>query len=365
MSSRREQRRQRRHNEKLVDDAWTALEGGNAALARRLTERALKTGFVNARLWLEHGLILWRCGDLLEAERAFRRALQISPDYAEPAVQLGKLLAKSGEITGPATSDACANGGPSLPTALPEASSKAGESDPKLIPVDGESADEHRLTLEGDRRGEGRGFEPFRAAWEKIEQQALTRSCVHLPALLRPDQAAALRAEAPGIELPTMAQLGSVLREHLVPVSERWDALLTRDSRTPAETRAPLSVRAPPRSSTAFSVRLYHLSKDASVLVERPGPGHCFLPLQLLLILAGSNLSEDAVELKVIDDRPGRKVHGSFLKLRPFDAAIFPAYARLQIIAGVHGLQPVQSFLRGFCDSTALLVRFGSSPNDS
>src|SRR5437899_849113 len=94
MNARREKEKERRRARKLADEAWQAVEAGHLILAEKLIRRATKMQPDNARLWNDQGLILNLRQDEREADRAFRYAIRLARDYAEPYHQLAALRAK-------------------------------------------------------------------------------------------------------------------------------------------------------------------------------------------------------------------------------------------------------------------------------
>jgi hypothetical protein len=70
-------------------EAWEALARGRRTAAAQLAAEALDLGFVNPRLWLEHGQILERCGRAPEARASFHRALHLAPGMREAREALG------------------------------------------------------------------------------------------------------------------------------------------------------------------------------------------------------------------------------------------------------------------------------------
>lgn len=98
MTSGKERRRQRRHAERRMQEAWRALERGERALARKLAQRAVESGPMNPRLQRELGLVLWRLGELREAAEALRRAVRIAPTYREAFADLASLQAERGKF---------------------------------------------------------------------------------------------------------------------------------------------------------------------------------------------------------------------------------------------------------------------------
>jgi hypothetical protein len=97
MTSKKERHKRRRHAERELAAAWAALDAGNPVLAERASRRALEAGFVNPRIWREHGLILLRCGKDAEGEEALRRAIALAPSYADAFADLARLQAARGK----------------------------------------------------------------------------------------------------------------------------------------------------------------------------------------------------------------------------------------------------------------------------
>lgn len=92
MPSIKQRRRAKRRAEKLVEESLDALASGHVALADKLIQRALSAGPANARFWLEYAHISEQRGFTRRAERAARRALELSPDFVEARELLDKLV---------------------------------------------------------------------------------------------------------------------------------------------------------------------------------------------------------------------------------------------------------------------------------
>jgi tetratricopeptide (TPR) repeat protein len=76
--------------------AWEAREYATAA---SLLERAT-TGEAPASVWFDLGLVRQDLRNHAEAAKAYRKALDIKPDYAEAALNLGTALQESGDLDG-------------------------------------------------------------------------------------------------------------------------------------------------------------------------------------------------------------------------------------------------------------------------
>ena len=91
MPSTKKRRRAKRHAERLAEEAIEAAGLGQHHLAEKLIQRALSAGPANARFWVEQARIALLRGTTGRAERAVRRALELSPGYAEAQVLLDEL----------------------------------------------------------------------------------------------------------------------------------------------------------------------------------------------------------------------------------------------------------------------------------
>lgn len=102
MTSRKKLRRARRHTLGLLDEAATALDREEFALARKLLGRAVEQGFMNPRVHVEAAVLWHEMGRKVDAEAAVRRALELAPGFEmarELAGELGIELAEPGEVT--------------------------------------------------------------------------------------------------------------------------------------------------------------------------------------------------------------------------------------------------------------------------
>ncbi|MDB5636761.1 MAG: hypothetical protein JWP51_1669 [Bradyrhizobium sp.] len=74
-----------------------AWEDGDHATAVSLLERAV-TGDAPASVWFDLGLARQDVRDYDKAASAYRRALELKPDYAEAALNLGTVLQEAGDL---------------------------------------------------------------------------------------------------------------------------------------------------------------------------------------------------------------------------------------------------------------------------
>lgn len=76
-----------------------AFEDGDLARAASMLERAV-TGEVPPSVWFDLGLVRQDLRDHAGAIPAYRRAIELKPDYAEAALNLGVVLQDSGDLDG-------------------------------------------------------------------------------------------------------------------------------------------------------------------------------------------------------------------------------------------------------------------------
>jgi len=87
------------HSEAMARLGRLAWEDGEHAAALPLLERAVG-GDVPASVWFDLGLVRQDLRDHEGAAGAYRRAIELKPDYAEAALNLGTVLQESGDLDG-------------------------------------------------------------------------------------------------------------------------------------------------------------------------------------------------------------------------------------------------------------------------
>jgi hypothetical protein len=98
MNAKKQKEKERRRARKMAEEAWQAVEEGNLDLAEKLIRRAVATQGDNARLWNDQGVILSLRGNDSEADRAFRFAIRMARDFAEPYHHLAALRARQDRL---------------------------------------------------------------------------------------------------------------------------------------------------------------------------------------------------------------------------------------------------------------------------
>src|SRR5207249_932725 len=98
MNPKKQKEKERRRARKLADEAWEAADHDDLNLAEKIIRRAVATQPENPVLWNDQGLLLRLRGKEAEAEDAFRMALRLAPDFAEPYDHLAALRARQGFV---------------------------------------------------------------------------------------------------------------------------------------------------------------------------------------------------------------------------------------------------------------------------
>lgn len=320
MPSIKERRRAKRRAEKLVEQSLDALASGHDALADKLIQRALSAGPANARFWLEYARISQHRGFGRRAERAVRRALELSPDFDEARALLEELVPTSAPL-------------PSVvPTALVE--------------------DVPTFTARTERYD-----------WDVHTEDLTLRGVAHVPSLIDIDECIALRELFEHDEhfehdvemddtrgrvryrffrrpLPDLVgALRSEMYARLAPIANRFNELVGDKHRWP------LTHAAFQRVCEAGG----HQRTSPILLRYRPGGfngfhrdvyGSIYFPLQMAISLGPARVG-DGGEFALVDDRPGKRKRVRVLPTDIGDAIIFCTRDRLTPIAGLYGRQPV------------------------
>src|SRR5947207_13210290 len=98
MTAKKQKEKARRRARKLADQAWEAANAHNLDLAVKIMRRAADTQPDNPVLWNDLGVLLLQAGDDREADRSFRSALSLAPDYAEPFAHLAAIRVRQGRL---------------------------------------------------------------------------------------------------------------------------------------------------------------------------------------------------------------------------------------------------------------------------
>lgn len=320
MPSIKNRRRAKRRAEKLVEESLDALASGHDALADKLIQRALSAGPANARFWLEYARISQHRGLTRRAERAVRRALELSPDFAEARELLEQFVPPSALV---ASSEPLAE--PDEPPLFTERTERfdwnAHAEDltvrgvtclPSLLAIEEcvslrdlffrDEHFEHDVSMD-DERGRAR-YRFFRRPL--------------------PDLVTALRTELYARFAPIANHFNELIGDkHQWPLTH---AAFQRACAAGGHHRtSPILLRYEPGGFNGFHRDVY---------------GSIYFPLQMAISL-GPATSADGGEFALVDDRPGKRKRVRVLPTDIGDAIVFCTRDRLTPIAGLYGRQPV------------------------
>jgi hypothetical protein len=380
MTAKKQKEKERRRARKMADQAWDAVEAGNLDLARKLSQRAVTTQPDNPRLWNDRGRILLLSADEREADRAFRYAIRLARDFAEPYHHLAALRARQDRLD-----DAVALEADALRLA-PDNLEYAGQ------------LEAYRTWAEQQRQETLRGLpwagqpppadappddppesaaiaaawsEPLRALdWQRLEERLTADGYVLLPGLLPAADCAALRAlfdddtlfvktvvmDNPDFgegvyryfrsPIPAVvAGLRRAVYPHLAVVANAWQRLLGEPETYPPEWEA-FRDRCRQAGQTQSTSILLRYGPGGFNALHRDLRGRVFFPIQMAVVLSPR-----------ADQAPGGFEGGDFLfcdvpegpksRRREVaaglgDAVLFCTRDRLVRIGGAYGLQGVK-----------------------
>jgi hypothetical protein len=380
MTAKKQKEKERRRARKMADEAWQAVDAGNLDLARKLSQRAVTTQPDNPRLWNDRGRILLLSEDPHEADRAFRYAIRLARDFAEPYHHLAALRAREDRLD-----DAVALETDAL----------------RLDPDNAEYAtrlEEYRTAADQQRQETLRHLpwattpepveplpdDPPEAAevaaawserlgaldWDGLSDHLTRDGYVELPGLLPAADCAALRelfdqehlfvktVEMDDADFgkgvyryfrapvsPLVAGLRRAIYPHLVTVANAWQALLGEEATYPPEWLAfrDLCRQAGQTKSTPILLRYGPGGFNA---LHRDLRGRVFFPIQLAVVL--SPRADQAPEgfeggaFLFCDMPEGARARRREVAAGLGDALLFCTRDRLVRIGGAYGLQPVK-----------------------
>jgi hypothetical protein len=319
--STKKRRRAKRHAEKLAEEAIEAAANGQLHLAEKLIQRALTAGPANARFWVEQARIDLLRGMTVRADRAVRRALELSPTYAEAQVLLDE-IAPTAEPSEPAPVEMPRITEPIVFTArtdrfdwgaMAEELSTRGLACVRALVSNAECVALRELYAQDDRFEHDVRIDDDRG---RVEYRFFTRP---LPALV-----VELRREVYARLAPIVNRWNEVIGD-----ARRWPsthAAFEREFQSAGHGRtSPILLRYEPGGFNGFHRDVY---------------GPIFFPLQMALSLGPAGIG-DGGDIALIDDRPGRRKRVRTIATDIGDAVIFCTRDRLCSIAGLWARQAV------------------------
>ncbi|MCB9883680.1 MAG: 2OG-Fe(II) oxygenase [Planctomycetes bacterium] len=371
MSTKKDRRKARRRAEKMMEDAWIALRAGNTGQAERASRAAIDLGFVNPRLWLDRGQILYEIGDAPAAEEAVRHAIAIAPRYAEAFVRLAELLARQGRF---------AKAGDLLGRALELGTLDDVFREEALVRlasfgVIACEADEQGARFEHDALRDAPTFtrRTERYDWDAIERDLVQHGACKVEALLDTSEcdelielweldelfehAVSLDDERGRVEyrflsspLPSLVvATRSEVYSRVAVIANRCNELLGRDERFSLHHDVFLERcrKAGQRRSTAILLRYGRGGFNAP---HRDVAGREVFPFQCAITLSATRADGDGDDpggaFVLVDQRLGKKRRQLEMATRPGDAVIFATRERVVHVGGYPGLVTVAHGIR-------------------
>jgi hypothetical protein len=354
MTSQKERRKKRRRAEACMDQAYEAAQDGNLTLAQRLSQRSIDEGFVNPRLWLDHGRIHQLAGAHDIAESAFRQAIALSPTYAEAFAELAALQATSGKIVQAAR----------LQRRVVELQPDDEDAQSRLrgyealLPTTDDAAVEVRAPASLTERSAG-------ADWTSVEAELRANGMARIQTLIREDECRDLIAmwdesifehevesddEATGRMgyrfftrplPPLVLELREEIYARLAVIANAFQSDLGRSDRFPA-VLSDFTARCHAANQHRTTPILLHYDAGGFNAPHRDIAGKVVFPFQLVVTLGpGCSDAGNGGELRLVDDRPGKGLREKRMSTGVGDAVVFCTRERLVEISGALGLQPV------------------------
>jgi hypothetical protein len=380
MTAKKQKEKERRRARKLADEAWQAVEQGNLDLAEKIIRRATSTQPDNARLWNDQGVILGMRDNQVEADRAFRYAIRLARNLAEPYHHLAALRAKQDRLD-----DAVALEADAVQRAPANAEYAtqleayrtwaelqrqqtlaklpwANEARPALPPTGDPAAIARATTFWAER---------LQAAdWDRWGDRLTREGCAVVPQLLEPAECAEIRSlfddDSLFVKTVVMDQpdfgegvyryfrspipstvdgLRRAVYAHAVTVANSWQRLLGENSNYPPEWEA-FRDECHRTGQSKSAVLLFKYGPGGFNALHRDLRGRVFFPIQLAVVLS-PRADQDPQGFQggefLLCDFPERaKARRREVPAGLGDAILFCTRDRLVPIGGSYGLQGVK-----------------------
>jgi hypothetical protein len=380
MNAKKQKEKERRRARKVAEEAWQAVEAGNLVLAEKLIRRASATQADNARLWNDQGLILLLRADERGADRAFRYAIRLARDFAEPYHHLAELRAREDRLDDAVALEADAvrlapqnvqyAGRLEAYRAAAERQRQetlaqlpwANEPRPSPPPVGDQAAIAAAAAAWAERLG--------RFAWDRLDERLTREGCAVLPGLLDPAACAEIRrwfdddglfARTVVMDQPdfgagvyryfrsplpeTVDGLRRAAYPHAARVANAWQRLLGEPQTFPPDWEEFRNAchRA---GQTRPTPLLLKYGPGGFNALHRDLRGRVFFPVQLAVVLS-PRADQDAEgfqggEFLLCDVPEGPKARRREVPAGLGDAILFCTRDRLVRVGGAYGLQPVK-----------------------
>jgi hypothetical protein len=388
MTARKQKNKDRRRARKLAEQAWEQANAGNLDLAIKIMRRAVERQPDNPVLWNDLGVLLLQAGDEREADRSFRSALSLAPDYAEPCAGLAGIRVRQGRLDDALVLQARAvqhdADNPTHAERLEAYRALAGEpsaapapTSPSLPPA--EAVDALAIAAVVERLAA--------LDWHALGKRLTREGCLLLSGLLDADPCARLRAlfdqddqfaktvvmDRPdfgrgtyrhfrGPHLPALVDgVRRAFYPHAARIANGWQELLGEEARFPEGWQAYREVCAAAGQTTPTPILLKYGPGGFNAL-HRDLRGPVFFPIQLAVVL--SPRATDGADPEgfqggdflLCDVPQGDRSHRRALPAGLGDAVLFCTRDRLVQVGRSYGLQPVMHGLSPLTSGTRLVL---------
>jgi hypothetical protein len=380
MTAKKQKEKERRRARKMADEAWEAVDAGNLDLARKLSQRAVTTRPDNPRLWNDRGLILLLSADVNEADRAFRYAIRLARDFAEPYHHLAALRARQDRLDDAVTLEADAlrldpdNAAYAAQLEVYRTSAEqqrqetlrklpwSGTPDP-ASPLPDDPPESDGVAMAWSERLQA-------LDWERLGEHLTREGYVLLPELLSAADCAGLRALFDEEDLfvksvvmddpdfgkgvyryfraPIPAAVAGMRRAvypFVAAIANAWQKLLAEEETYPPEWVA-FRDRCRQAGQTTSTPILLRYEAGGFNALHRDLRGRVFFPIQLAVVLSPRlDQAPDGFqggEFLFCDVPEGPKARRREVAAGWGDAVLFCTRDRLVPIGGAYGLQPVK-----------------------
>jgi hypothetical protein len=365
MTQRKDRQKNRRRARQLAEEAWEAANSQNLDLGLKIIGRAIRAQPDNPSLYVDEGTMKALAGDDRGAERAFRNALRLAPDFAEASDRLASLCARHGRLAEALDQqDQAVLHAPENVAYQERLAAYRALAEPPRLPPPAPAPDPELLARWQERLAA--------RDWSYLAGRLTATGHAVLPRLLEPETCAELCAMfddegrfVKTVEMdkadfgkgtycyfrPPLPDVVSALRSamysHLATIANAWQQLLGADNRYPETWEAFRDVCHAAGQTKSTPILLRYTAGGFNAL-HRDLRGEVFFPLQLAVVLSRAALEEDPAdegfrggEFLLCDVAEGRKTRPQVIPAGQGDAIVFCTRDRLAMVGGNYGLQEV------------------------
>jgi uncharacterized protein len=393
MNSKKMKEKERRRARKLAEQAWDAAHEQNFDLAEKLIRRAVDTQSDNPVLWNDQGQLLMVRGKETEAQRSFRTAISLAPNYADAFAHLAALRAKkdaSGGLGG--LRDAIRLMEHAVRHA-PETGEFAErlETYRSLLACQDEPVQVPAPALAPPTpTNPGGGKSAQKAAsldWKKLGALLTQDGCAAIPALLDAPTCAGLRRlfdeDTLFAKTVVMArddfgrgvyryfkapiprdvdELRRAVYPHVARIVNEWQALLNESERFPDDWEQ-FRLRCQQAGQTSPTPILLKYDTGGFNALHRDLRGSVYFPIQMAVVLSPNrDIHESEADgfrggkFLFCDVPESKKSRWQTIAAGQGDALLFCTRDRLERVGGVHGLQAVMHGVSEITEGTRLVL---------